>query len=373
VNILFVVGSADLGTDGVGDYTRRIAAKLQAIGHQVVIVATHDRKATKASEEKQSCDEEHILTFRIPKSYGNKLRFKIIRKCISLYSLDWVSLQYVPHSFHPKGLPIYFIHKLLITVHSLNLHVMFHELRQGMELEASFYSRTLGYVQEKIFSKILKSDSFKLGHTQATPYLSTLENYTSKVKKLSLPSNISFSNETPCEREANIINFVFFGGISKDNCFSSLLNSIDQYSRRFSKGVTINFVGRNGSQKEFFIKQAAEIDNPLVATLDHGAGSVKFVSEILQRMDVGVTTFPITVVEKSGSVAAYQLHGIPTLSIAQNWTLRGPKEKVEIRGVINYKTDTFESDIRQLLNQEVVGVSIEGVVEQFVSDLLEET
>jgi hypothetical protein len=88
MNILFIVGSADLGTDGVGDYTRRIAAKLQAIGHQVVIVATHDRKATKASEEKQSCDEEHILTFRIPKS------------CKSTAVLNVTQYHRAPHRLH---------------------------------------------------------------------------------------------------------------------------------------------------------------------------------------------------------------------------------------------------------------------------------
>jgi Trk K+ transport system NAD-binding subunit len=47
MNILFVVGSADRGTNGVGDYTRRIAAELETIGHQVLIIATHDRKATR--------------------------------------------------------------------------------------------------------------------------------------------------------------------------------------------------------------------------------------------------------------------------------------------------------------------------------------
>ncbi|MBC8041217.1 MAG: hypothetical protein H7Y06_11790, partial [Opitutaceae bacterium] len=50
MKILFFCTSLELGCDGVGDYTRRLAGECAARGHDCTLIALNDTYVTRASD-----------------------------------------------------------------------------------------------------------------------------------------------------------------------------------------------------------------------------------------------------------------------------------------------------------------------------------
>lgn len=106
MDILFICGSVELGNDGVGDYTRRLCAKLIKEGHKAQILALCDRIVFYTSES-QVVEETSVIVHRIPIQASNKQRLFWLKEILKDFTPDWISLQYVPYSFNPKGLPFW--------------------------------------------------------------------------------------------------------------------------------------------------------------------------------------------------------------------------------------------------------------------------
>jgi len=104
IKIVFVCGTLESGKDGVGDYTRRLAGELIRQGHEASIIAIHDRYATELLVGFQPDEQTAVPVLRIPPLFSSKSKLPTIFSFINRANPDWVSLQYVPFSFHPKGL-----------------------------------------------------------------------------------------------------------------------------------------------------------------------------------------------------------------------------------------------------------------------------
>ncbi|MGM9705810.1 MAG: glycosyltransferase family 4 protein [Prevotella sp.] len=96
MTILFITNHLPPIVDGVGDYTYNIAMEFARHGHKVHVLC-------------RSCKEIHtdykeIIVNPIIE-YWNKTAGKQIAAYVRQHHVDVVSLQYVPHGFHPKGLP----------------------------------------------------------------------------------------------------------------------------------------------------------------------------------------------------------------------------------------------------------------------------
>ena len=60
-------------------------------------------------------------------------------------------------------------------------------------------------------------------------------------------------------------------------------------------------------------------------------------SKILSGADFGITTTVFGKVEKSGSVAAMNDHGLKIICVAADWKPRGMPQEIEIPGVVEYR------------------------------------
>ena len=171
MKILFLCGSLELGRDGVGDYTRRLAGELIRQGHQAAIIALNDRHVEFKLDEKQEIETISVLVLRLPSSMSANERFVQAENYIQEFNPKWLSLQYVPFSFQDKGLPIGLGRKLARIGKGRNWHVMFHELWVGMNVEASFKLKIWGIIQREITSSILKQLRPLVIHTQSKLFL----------------------------------------------------------------------------------------------------------------------------------------------------------------------------------------------------------
>lgn len=94
--ILFITNQLPPIVDGVGDYTYNLACEFAQYGHSVHVIC-------------RSCKEIHTDYKEISVNpiieCWNKTAGKQIAAYVRQHHVDVVSLQYVPHGFHPKGLP----------------------------------------------------------------------------------------------------------------------------------------------------------------------------------------------------------------------------------------------------------------------------
>lgn len=159
--------------DGVGDYTYNLAHEFTQHEHKVIVVCSN------CSETKIETTEFTVLPI-ITK--WNKKAGQQIVAIIKKYNINIVSLQYVPHGFHPKGLPFGLI-ALLHEINKANVKKMtfFHEVcidYWGWNIKRTLFSYGIKYIAKKI---IENSD-----------YIATsIEHYAKRIQKLKKGINIS--------------------------------------------------------------------------------------------------------------------------------------------------------------------------------------
>ena len=151
MRILFITNNFPLLVDGVGDYTYNLAKEFIKYGHKVTVVCRNDiRIETNAS---------NMNVYPIVQKW-NKYATKLIIDVIKEQKIEIVSLQYVPHGFHPKGLPSALI-KIVKTIkqQQVKLFTFCHEV--AVQPEKGNIQRTLlSYVMKHITKQILKQSDY---------------------------------------------------------------------------------------------------------------------------------------------------------------------------------------------------------------------
>ena len=153
MKVIFVCGCLEPGKDGVGDYTRRLACGLISQNVQVGIIAINDGFLGEYKEELQLPESFQIPTLRIPKVYNDTTKIDQAKKWVDTHNPEWLSLQFVPYSFHTKGLPFQLRKQLNTIGGSKKWHIMIHELWIGMNIESSFKTKSIGKIQKILIKK----------------------------------------------------------------------------------------------------------------------------------------------------------------------------------------------------------------------------
>lgn len=150
MKILFITNNLPPLVDGVGDYTYNIAKQFVEHNHEVYIICRNDPQIN-----------TNVLGMTILPII-NKWDYNCYKPIIGFIkekAIDAVSLQYVPHGFHLKGLPFPII-KLTkeIKKYHIQLFTFFHEV--SVEKEKGDIKRTLLSILMQHISKkiILNSD-----------------------------------------------------------------------------------------------------------------------------------------------------------------------------------------------------------------------
>ena len=129
---------------------------------------------------------------------------------------------------------------------------MFHELWVGMDTNASFKSRCIGFLQQKIVVKILKNLNNSVVNTQTNLYQQKISNLGYSSQLLPIFSNISRTNIVDTisfKKNCNDIRFGLFGGIHFGAPVQLFINAF-QLELKKTKGAVLKFVfiGNCGTQ-----------------------------------------------------------------------------------------------------------------------------
>ena len=168
MKILFVTNTLPPIVDGVGDYTYNIAKQFAEHDHDVYIVCKKNPAI--------NTDVEGITVLPIIEKWNFNCHKPIV-KLIKEKGIEIVSLQYVPHGFHLKGLPfplIKFTNEIKKT--QAKLFTFFHEVcidYYGWNIKRFICSIGIKYIAKRL---IINSN-----------YIATsIKHYAERIKTLSI-------------------------------------------------------------------------------------------------------------------------------------------------------------------------------------------
>lgn len=375
MKIIFICGSLEPGCDGVGDYTRRLAIELIHCGHNAQAIAINDKYQKVPFLGFQESESGRIEVLRIPSSLKDVDKYNCASTWIKESNPDWLSLQFVPFSFHSKGLPAKIGSHMRSIGTGKNWHIMFHELWLGMSIESSFSKLVWGWLQRKIIRSLILSVNPKKIHTQCNLYKAELEKNSISSTILPLFSNIPTSGNIrkPIDgfsKEKLLIDFVVFGAIHSCAPIDKLAIEAASLCAEIGVTITLIIIGRSGSQQKRWCEVWKSEGLPVKLLGEQPAENI---SKVLLSSFLGISTTSISVIEKSGSVAAMREHGLPVLVVAKSWKPRNLRDVSVPDGVLEYKKGILKEIIKKYQNNNeqkiapIRGVSL--VSKQLIEDL----
>ncbi|WP_158798471.1 hypothetical protein [Pedobacter sp. L105] len=372
MRITFLCGSLELGRDGVGDYVRRLSLDLLRHGHLVSLISINDRHISAVITEGGQPDDGLLPILRIPAGLDKAEGTQLIKERIDQFNPDWLSLQYVPFSFDPKGLIFGLAKKLKGIGKGRKWHIMFHELWIGMTVESNTKELIWGGLQRYLAGNLIKALQPAVVHTHTDLYKKQLEKLGAKVTLLPLFSNILVSHPGVIKEKINRdividkkMDLVIFGGIHIGTPIHEFAQEVADYASRQQIEINLVIIGRAGKEQENWVREWEAAGLNVTQLGEHPAEKV---SELLEKAVFGVFTTPIALVEKSGSVSAMRDHGIHLLCVSRPWT---PKIKLAENPyhIMEYKKGNLESFFSTKPDFSYVP-TLSALSEQFIDNLL---
>lgn len=321
MRILFITASFEQNKDGVADYTALLAKECMALKHEVAVLAWNDVFVTSDSE----LSENELVKLRLSSTLSKKQKTALANQFILNFKPDTVSIQMVCFGFHPRGF-VFGLGKALKKIIPLEtkIEVMFHELWLGLATNHPIKEKVYGFVQKMALIQFLKRLRPDVVHMSNSVYYSKLKQLGYSVHYLPLPSNIPIQISTDYEwiyneltlekvkREETII-LLFFGSIHSDWDPKAFFS---QMKKQFnSQKIIVVSAGSQGYGKGLWESIVSEqlSANSEIQFVKLGFKSDKQISELLQFVDFGICTTPLSLFGKSGTAMAMVEHGLPVI------------------------------------------------------------
>jgi glycosyltransferase involved in cell wall biosynthesis len=314
MRIVFICGTLQAGSDGVADYTLRLARELSLHTIDCFFLSLHDRFVPADVLIDDTKPQSSLPRWlRISSTVPWPEKTTPARDFLRLVSPDWISLQFVPFAFHPKGLPNRLKRCLLSLEADARWHIMAHEL--WVDPQASLASKLLSVFQKRLICSLVSSLKPSILDSTNLFYQSSLQSCGFRCGLLPLFSNIDFHsiNSMPVS-SPHCLTFVFFGTIHPEWDPSLLISSLLSVLYHL-KIKTIEFlsVGLAGEHGQTLWRDLTSSTPSSVTFRQLGPLPSLEISRHLQQADFGVTTTPSHLLGKSGSVAAMLAHGLPVV------------------------------------------------------------
>ena len=327
MRIAFLCGSLEPGRDGVGDYTRLLAAECIRQGHECRLIALND--CSDGGTEIQESEGVQVECLRCPGSVPWKERFTQAKEVLSAFEPDCVSLQFVPYGFHPKGISWFLAGDLKALIGGRPLQIMFHELWIGFGPAAPWKQRLVGTLQRLCIFRMIRVLKPRVVHTSNATYAGLLKRVGVAAVELPLFGNIPVHAvgsapvlpgrvvaagipADPADRKRWWI-VLFFGTLHHEWNPQPLTDILLRASKQAGKRLCMISTGRLGAFGETLWEEMRSKNGQEILFVKCGEQSCEEISTLLQIADFGVAVTPWQLMGKSGSAAAMLDHGLPIL------------------------------------------------------------
>ncbi|MBC7365270.1 MAG: hypothetical protein H7343_00440 [Undibacterium sp.] len=330
MNILFFCGSLELGRDGVGDYTRRLAGECAARGHACLVLALHDCHVPRPSD----LTVDNVRFVRLPAADPWPERIACALQHLQRFAPAAVSWQFVAYGLHPRGFLPAALLRSAPDLRGPRCHVMLHELWIGLELGSGWRARAIGWLQRRGVVCLLDQLDPDCVHTSNPTYQRALGREGCAAGVLGLFGNVpvesDFSVSTdslarrlpapPTPDGAAPLVAVTFGTLHPQWSPTATAAWLRATALRLGRSPTLVAIGRGGAHAPAILNQFRQQGVAVVETGDLPGASV---SHLLRAADFGIAPHPWALIGKSGAAAAMLEHGLPVLVPRDDWRLRG--------------------------------------------------
>lgn len=325
MKIVFLCGALEPGCDGVGDYTRSLALELISYGNEIAIISINDPYI---SDEiyRDKRPGNGLAVYRIPAVFSENKRFYLAKKWVAEINPEWVSIQFVIYSFHPKGLPWNIGKNLKEIVSGRKCHLMFHEIWIGFTKISTLKHRVTGFFQRRIVLSLVNQLPFCRVTTTNRLYQVILSENNVSAYILPLFSNIPvapvkhtftkevFSNFSISDETLHewVLAGIFGNLYPQAKLENAIRELLDDTTSRQKKLAFIGF-GKMNSEGLAEFDRLAQIFLNRVQFVHLGEQPSENVSNLLQMLNVGFSCTPTQHIGKSGVFAAMKLHNLKVI------------------------------------------------------------
>jgi hypothetical protein len=262
-----------------------------------------------------------------------------VQALIDAWQPDWISLQFVPFGYHPKGLPFQLVPTLSALRGQHCWHMMFHEVWVGAFVGAPLKLRTWGTVQRWLIRRLVGILQPQVVHTQARPHQTLLREIGCQAEVLPLFGNIPVAESDGASGHQLIFSGVpvgrmfnispspeafhiggLFGVIHPEWSINAFAEHWVREATNAGKRPLLVLLGQSGRTVDEVAELALSFP-PEVEVRSIGPLPDRQVSLVLQALDFGLATTPWRLREKSGSLAAMRDHGLRVVLTRDDWTL----------------------------------------------------
>jgi hypothetical protein len=337
MKIAFLCGSLEPWRDGVGDYTRHLAADLKAAGHEVLLVALADPFVDSLVDVQSEVSGVAIL--RLPKTLWQSRQLQAVQAALNDFAADWVSLQMVIYSYDDRGLLHDLGQQLIRLGGPAHRHVMLHELWIGAGERSSIKDRVTGWMQKQLLLRALRQWSPQVIHTSNPLYRQQLHSEGLRALPLRIPGSLNIDAVSHEEARTNLAYRLglsgdpadqvliagVFGSVHQEWADTNCLRRLHQAALDKRRKLLLVHMGRAGVAGGALWQQ---LRTTLAGTIEmHALGELApdELSRVLRGLDLGVATTPWAVAGKSSTISALLEHGVPVLVTRNDYQLRGQR------------------------------------------------
>lgn len=372
MRIALIAGCLEPGQDGVGDYARRLATECERLGHQVALLSVAEKHSS------GNPVAEPISTLRLTSAEWRGDGGQEARRWLDTFRPDWVSLQFVPYSFDPRGLFAASIGAFRTTLGgATNRHIFFHEIWIGSYQGAPLRARLTGFRQKKAVRRLLQAIEPRCVHTNTGYHRDALATIGQPARILPLFGNVPVP--IPAAAAAAIalpgvdpaaLVCGMFGSLDPGWAAEKFLQDFAMLATSLGKPVALVAAGGLGLGAKRF-NQIAEEWREKVACVAVGRCAEAELARLFARFDFGVTSVPWNIVGKSGSAAALREHGLRVVVTTAGSPPRFASSRIDgvdsDPGFVAYFRDrnSLPSALQRSRPQERAPI----VAEQFLADL----
>jgi glycosyltransferase involved in cell wall biosynthesis len=316
MKILFLTGSLETGKDGVGDYSRVLAAECSRRGHETYSLSLNDQWL--AGKLQQPAE------LRLGAQVSWPDRINAARSFLARNDPGIISLQFVPYSFHPAGLNFALPQILRAIIGQRQVQIMFHEIWIGAHKGAPLRVKILGFSQRTIIRRVVKTLVCRTIHTSNIVYTRLLARYGIDAILLPLFGSVPVAEPGDESRQTgsdSTLLLGLFGSIHPEWNPDEMLAEL----RKLGKSIRISHVGRIGPG-ELVWKDLNRRYQGEIAFCRLGEQSPDYISRFFGSLDFGVATTPLSLIGKSATVAAMLDHGLPVIVNRNDIHFRGRKD-----------------------------------------------
>ena len=189
------------------------------------------------------------------------------------------------------------------------VQIMFHEIWIGTHLHAPLRNRAIGFGQRWIVQSLVRRLNCRLIHTSNPVYVRLLNNRGIGAKHLPLFGSVPIAPPVASpRRNGDILRLGMFGSIhpewSPDEMFSHL--------RKLGRPVRLTHIGRIGPGESVWARSVKQYGSE-IGMQRLGERPALDISRFLLSVDLGISTSPLSLIGKSGSVATMLDHGLPVI------------------------------------------------------------